>query len=71
MKVLETKKDLPGDQLNKGQRNTLFLVALNESQKVFPEGFENDANVVFWPWVRERVEKRDNVGMTWVYRIRV
>lgn len=69
MKVLETKKDLLGDQLDKGLWHTLFLVALNESQEVLSKGFENDAYVVFWPRVRERVEERDDVGTTWMSRI--
>lgn len=64
MKVLETEKDLPSDQLDKGLWDTLFLVAFNESQEVLSEGFEDNAYVVFWCGVRERVEERDNVGTT-------
>lgn len=71
MKVLETKKDLPGDYFDKGLWDTLFLVALDESQEVLSKGFEDDAYVVFWAMVRERVEKRDNVGTTWMSGIRV
>lgn len=69
MKVLETKKDLPGDQLDKGLWNTLFLVALNEGEEVLSKGLEDDAYMVFWPRVRERVEKRDDVCTTWMGRI--
>lgn len=69
MEVLEAKKHLPGDQLDKGLWDALFLVALNDSQEVLSERFENDAYVVFWPRVRERIEERNDVGTTWMSRI--
>lgn len=64
MKVLEAQKDLPGDDLDKGLRNALFLVALNESEEILAKWFEDDAYVVFGPRVCERVEERDDVGPT-------
>lgn len=70
MEVLETKKDLFGDYLDKWLRDALFLVTRNESEEVLPKRFEYDAYVVFWPRVRERVKERDNVGTTWMGRIR-
>ena len=70
MEVLETKKDLPGDQLDERLWDTLFLVALNECQEILSKGFEYDAYVVFRPRMRERVEEGDDVGTTRMGRIR-
>lgn len=64
MEVLETKKHLPGDQLNKGLRDTLFLVTLNESQEALSKGLKNDTYVIFRPNVSERVKEGDDVSTT-------
>lgn len=69
MEVLEAKKHLPSDQLDKRLWDALFLVAFNESQEVLSKRFENDAYMVLWPRVRERIEERNDVGTTRMSRI--
>jgi len=62
VQVLQPKKNLPGDRLDKSNRHTLLFVPFDKGQQIFAERFENDADMSFLGTiVVKRVEKRDNV----------
>jgi hypothetical protein len=58
VEVLQAEKNLRRDDFDEGTWNPLFLVALDEGQKVLAKRFKNDADVkVLGTGMCERIEE--------------
>lgn len=67
VKILQAKKDLPGDTLYDARGNTLPAVLLYEGEDVCAEGLKGDAYVgCRGDGVGERIEEGDDMVPPWM-----